>query len=148
MKVFAITLILSLLLPCAAASGDESDGLKLYREKMDYWISRGESAFECKNRFELALFLFDSTFEEGVAPSEELADFIEERTLSNMDCVRASLLVLPKDKIEVVIEHYYREPLLRDRELFQDLIESLRANPALKRDAANAALLRRPLAQR
>jgi len=99
---------------------------------MDYWMMRGNSAFQCKNRYELAMFLFDSTFEEGAAPSEELADFVEDKTLKNVECVRSSLAVLPKDKIEVVIKHYYEEPLMRDRRLFKGLVEDLRANPALK----------------
>jgi hypothetical protein len=136
MKVIAVILASALLWQGGAFSADRSSGLELYREKMAYWISRGESAFECKNRFELALFLYDSTFEEGVGPSEELADFIEVHTLRHMDCVRSSLLVLPQEKIETVIEHYYREPLLRDQELFKGLIQSLRANPSVKMDAA------------
>ena len=111
MKATAITLIVSLLIPGVAFSADEPEGLKLYREKMDYWMMRGNSAFQCKNRFELAMFLFDSTFEEGAAPSEELADFVEDKTLKNVDCVRSSLAVLPKDKIEAVIKHYYEEQL-------------------------------------
>jgi hypothetical protein len=134
MKSATITLIVFLLMPCIAFSGDEPEGLRLYREKMDYWMKRGNSAFQCKNRFELAMFLFDSTYEEGAAPSEELADFVEGQTLKNIECVRSSLSVLPKNKIEVVIKHYYEEPLLGDRELFKGLIESLRVKPALKRD--------------
>ena len=128
-----------LSMPCAAFSGNEPEGLKLYREKMAYWMKRGESAFQCKNRFELAMFLFDSTVEEGADPSEELADFIENKTLKNTECVRSSLMVLPKDKMDAVIKHYYEEPLMHDRALFKNLIDSLRANSSVKRDAAPVA---------
>ena len=121
-----ITGILLLVLSSISFSA-EPEGLILYREKMDYWQSRWESAFKCINRYELAMFIYDSTFEEGAHPREVLAEVIENKTLENTGCVIQALRVISPDKVGKIVEHYYRDPLFNQPDVFKSLLESLQS---------------------
>lgn len=97
---------------------------------MNYWNERWESALKYENRFNVAMFLYDSTFEKGAHPSKVLSEVIEKFSLNNPECVIRSLDVLSKGHVEAVIKHYYIEPLLNKPESFSNLVTQLRANKA------------------
>ncbi len=93
---------------------------------MDYWHARSETAFKCTNRFEVAMFIYDASFEKGAHPSEVLAETIEEKTIENMECVINSLAVLPPEKLNRVTNHYYKKPLFNKPAVFKQLLNKLK----------------------
>lgn len=123
MKKIFITFLALLITIISVHADDKSSALKEYQEKMEYWVKRSNSAFECKNRFELGMFLYDSTFEEGIGPIEELKYIVEFKTIEKMDCVINSLRIIPPEKRLKVIKHYYLEPLYNKTNDYKKLIE-------------------------
>ncbi len=124
MKILYITILALLISFSSVHANDIPNGLKKYYEKMEYWVKRSNSAFECKNRFELGMFLYDSTFEEGIGPLEELKQIVEFKTIEKMDCVINSLKIIPPKKRGKVIKHYFLEPLYKKTTDFKRLVES------------------------
>jgi len=133
MKLIVLSLLALLFTPFSALAEDVPEGLIEYREKMEYWSNRAESAFKCTNRFELAMFLYDATFEEGIHPQEELDMMIERATLQNMECVIKSLRVLPSRKVAKVLNRFYEAPLYNTPSDFTRIITALNVNNGLQR---------------
>ncbi len=135
MKMMKILLIAILLFNSSIvlAVEDKNDGLKLYQEKMNYWLNRSKNAFSCKNRFEVGLFLYDATNEEGVGPSEELAMLIEDKAIKDPQCIIEALLVIPENKKTKVLKHYFTDPLYGKVSDYKLIIEGTRVNKLLHR---------------
>ena len=97
---------------------------------MEYWLDRWGSASNCENRYKVAMFMYDSTFEKGVHPSEVLSEVVENVSIKNPECIAKSIAILPKNKVEVIIKRYYETPLYNDASMFYELVKKLRANNA------------------
>lgn len=123
-------IVLLLVIFSGSVFSEEPEDLKRYREKMGYWLDRWGAATKCENRYKVAMFMYDSTFEKGAHPSEVLSEIIEEVSVRNPECITKSVAVLPGNKVEAIIKRYYENPLYNNSSVFYELVKKLRANNA------------------